>query len=572
VKAMTEMRWWRPGAQSWLSKTLDRRMLEEVGLAVQYVLVNDAAAWGAATKGEEGAETWALPQVKESAEAWALRQVTEELERIMGLVSEGVLGAVTAAIDGLPEEKRFGLKIYATKEEGDTARAADPVEQAWMWPWDRDEGETLCRASMMVIEAAKRIAPDWDGLGKWLPLLAKHGGLAAWKCDKEPSVALEILVAAAADVWRRQSERAKSSVPGVTRAVVRNAVLLLTSGNLAGQSDLSNDSVRAGKGRGKEGKGRGKEGKGRGKAGEGRGKEVGRIVTEGLEGLASMPAQVSRALVQAGLSVFGNLAGNRLVDELARRGAAIMEGFEGLAAQSVRPRVVYDGWAGLGSVVMPGHKGTSDLRAMGAAGAAVHWTGGNGWTGGGLWTCSEKRGSRHFGPGEVAFVLGDAFMSGFALVLPQGKSLTAREARRVIPVLSADPPMGAVRPNEAGAVYGLARLFILELVDRSPELVTHGGIKLTLQDWHKMATMAGVPLKRLKYVLTSWKENESEKAPALILRVGGDMWTLAAPRWKELLFIVDGGHRRITGKEAGLEGSAEKTAEAVKLRRDLKGR
>jgi len=207
---MIEMRWWRPKAHSFFSKILDLRMLEEVGPAVQYVLVNDAAAWGAVTEG---------------AEAWALLRVTGELERIIGLVSSGVLGAMTKAVDGLPEEKRFGLKIYATKEEGDTARAADPVEQAWMWPWDRDEGETLCRASMLVFEAARRIAPGWKGLGEWLAKLAEYAGPKAWKCGKEPSVALEILVSAAAAAWRRRSEESAAHakralvIPGVPWAV-----------------------------------------------------------------------------------------------------------------------------------------------------------------------------------------------------------------------------------------------------------------------------------------------------------------------------------------------------------------
>jgi len=214
---MTEIPWWRPGAHGFPSKTLDARMLEEVGPAVQYVLLNDAAAWGAVTKG---------------AEAWALLRVTGKLERIIGLVLTGVLGTVTAAVDGLSDDARAkaaeeneALQAEWVEEQGpkglafaeiDALTFADVWIQSVAWPWDRDEGETLCRASMLVIDAAERIAPGWDGLAKWQKHLAEHAGTEAWKCDnEEPSVALEILVSAAAWEWKRETR-----FPAVLRGFV----------------------------------------------------------------------------------------------------------------------------------------------------------------------------------------------------------------------------------------------------------------------------------------------------------------------------------------------------------------
>jgi len=266
---MTEMRWWRPGPHpDWLldekfvPKTLGRAMLEEVGPAVQYVLVNDAAAWGAVTKGAA-----ARRAVTKGAEAWALRQVKEELERIIGLVSTGVLGSATAAVDGLSDDARAkaaeeneALQAEWVEEQGpkglafaeiDALTFADVWIQSFAWPWDRDEGAHLCRASMLVIDAAKRIAPGWDGLAKWQKHLAESDGPAAWECtDERPSLALVVLVSAAAWTWREDKRRAK--MPTATLHPLAAAAAAATLNKEGDFYRSVNSLVKGGRSRGLE--------------------------------------------------------------------------------------------------------------------------------------------------------------------------------------------------------------------------------------------------------------------------------------------------------------------------------
>lgn len=164
--------------------------IERAAPAVQWHLRELAEEWG---------------RVKD-AEAWAVPIVREALERVVGKVSAGVLHALGGAAEGLPEEERFQVIVYESKAAADAARASDPLALAWRWPWECDEGATLCRASAFVLEEVERIWPSWDRLGEAREKLTEAGP-SAWDDgdDGEPALALRVLTWPVAAKWYRDT-------------------------------------------------------------------------------------------------------------------------------------------------------------------------------------------------------------------------------------------------------------------------------------------------------------------------------------------------------------------------------
>lgn len=323
----------------------------------------------------------------------------------------------------------------------------------------------------------------------------------------------------------RELERARSSRPAVVRATLADVLLPVMSRQ--GTLPMLDD----------------------GRVRDAKGRELGRI--------ALVSARMTHEGVRRGLELFGTVTGNRLLKSLVLRSHEQQERGDPFAL-----RVRYlRGYAGLAEALGYRAKDTSELVRLAHAGAAVVWA--TPYARGlSLWALAETRGNERR-PGEVAFTLNTPLAPGYAAELADAKhnSLPARTARRLVPELRYEPPTGAVRPNEAGAVWTLHRRFLLELVDRAEELVTHGGVSLSVDDWRRFAGEVGLPLATLPRVLDAWRAGESDTAPALLAEPEPGCFTLADVHDLERRFLLEAGARRLKGREAGRKGKGAKSAD-----------
>ncbi len=441
-------------------------------------------------------------RVQTGRETWAVLRLRDALNRVVGRVALAFVDWVDSLGPG----------------------AVDTADG-----WD---AASVRRASCAaVMEEAGRIAPRSEEWAKSLKGIAEVAGEDAdlWQPeDEQPSWGVRILALACAAQWLDS----ESKRPALTRVVTASMIHV----PMRAQLNLFDETLVE----------------------DAKKRPVGRIDVSTVPGI---DARTALALVHRGIGVLGEVPGQRLIDRVLIRAHHAKE-----AGEADFRRVAWRG--GLEAVaadIMPGQKDWAKLRALFAAGSAVQWVAGDGgWAGGGLWTYTERRGGNGRGAGEVALVLGDALLKGFVHTI-KGNSLTARESRQLVPILEHEPPMKAVRANEAGAVWQLSRLFVFRSVVHAPELVTEGGILLTPEDWQRLAEEAGLPRKVVPKVLDSWLEDESARAPALLKR-DGDRWTLADAHEAARVFIENGGRERIEGGKNGRKGSASKKLAAVQKR------
>lgn len=329
-------------------------------------------------------------------------------------------------------------------------------------------------------------------------------------------------------VWARikaERARARSSRPAVVRATMADVLLPVMSrqGTLPTLDD--------------------------GRVLDGKRRELGRI--------ALVSARMTNEGVRRGLELFGSVVGNRLLKSLVLRSHEQQERGDPFAL-----RVRYaGGWAGLAEALGYQAKDTTSLLHLAEAGASVVWSTPHA-RGLALWALAVTRGNQRR-PGEVAFTLNTPLAPGYAAELADegSTSLVARTARRLVPELRYEPPTGAVRPNEAGAVWTLHRRFLLELVDRAEELVTLGGVALSSDDWRRFAKEVGLPPATLAKVLDSWKAGESAAAPALLIEPEPGRWALADPHDLERRFLLEAGERRLKGRAHGKKAKQGKLAD-----------
>ncbi len=139
---------------------------------------------------------------REGAEAWAVQAVRERLEAVNGRMAVGIL----RSLDEHPRRQPEGLGLVGAWRIGQ--------HLSWSWPFGRDEGASLCRASLALLEEADRLAAgaDWsraraektlgeiDGPGVWRPHGEKWRGVP---------MAVRMLCGAAAVRWKADRERAR---------------------------------------------------------------------------------------------------------------------------------------------------------------------------------------------------------------------------------------------------------------------------------------------------------------------------------------------------------------------------
>ena len=279
-------------------------------------------------------------------------------------------------------------------------------------------------------------------------------------------------------------------------------------------------------------------------------------------GAIVVDADTTLAVVRAGAALLGSEPGHEMIHELVHRA------FDAHEAGASDPRRVgfIGGWGALAEAIGYGKGDHSILKLIAKAGQAIEWQTRH-IGAGGLWTWTDKRGSRHGGAGEVAFVLGDALLPGLAAAMkrePLARTLSAREARRLVVEPRYKPPTSGVRPNERGAVWTLWRLFMLELTDKSVEYCGKGSIAVTVPRWRELHEQARLPWATHEKVLASWLEGESAKAPAFLAELEPGRFDLAPVHDLERVFLAEQGRRRL---ESATEGAKGPRAKASKKRK-----
>jgi len=260
-------------------------------------------------------------------------------------------------------------------------------------------------------------------------------------------------------------------------------------------------------------------------------------------------AVVDSELIRTGLFSLGSLAGHRTINTVVHKVHQQHE--EGVA--DWRTVEFEGGWSGLKAEIGMANADTGELQSILYAGQHVHWQSKNRDEAcGGLWTWGVARGSRAR-RGWVRIVAGDILSPGLASAM-RGTSKAARDARKLLPELRHEPPLDAIRRNEQGAAYTLARVFIGRLVDHAEEVYLRGGVRLTEQDWIDMARAAGFPATLIGKLRDSWLEGNTT-SPALIERVEKDRWALAENHAPELEFIKAGGKKSANGRARGKKGA-----------------
>lgn len=270
-------------------------------------------------------------------------------------------------------------------------------------------------------------------------------------------------------------------------------------------------------------------------------------------GTVSLTTDASLEAVRRGAHLLGTVAAHKLLRRLVHRSHAERERLARGEGSGDYRRVAFVGGmkAALSEIGLGPNYGDV-IRDIARAGQCIVLETPYVQTSG-LWTWAERRGSRR-GPGEVSFVLGDIIAPGYAtdLRLTAGNGASARRARRLVPELRHEPPMG-VSTDQHGAVWTLHRLWLVEFVDLAEQLARDGAVLITPQRRVELAAMAQLSRMSHERALDAWVAGD-RKAPPLVVKVGPDAWTLASSHKLELDFIAQGGARRISGRKDGRRG------------------
>jgi len=266
-------------------------------------------------------------------------------------------------------------------------------------------------------------------------------------------------------------------------------------------------------------------------------------------GRIALTTEATIEVVRRGAHALGTVPAHRLIRALIHRSHDAWN----RGVQDPRKVVFEGGWAGLLDALAVSQKNHDIIKAIAHAGQCIVWETPHA-NGEGLWLWSERRGTKR-ASGEVAFVLGDALTPGYADAMTRaGDSLPARIARRLVPELRYEPPMGGARTNDQGPIWTLQRLMLLHMVDHAEQLAANGGVVITPQRWVELAQQAGVSPRIVNRTLDAWIAGESETAPPLVKRVDPDAWTLADHHAPERDFITAGGAERVEGRRRRANG------------------
>lgn len=173
-------------------------------------------------------------------------------------------------------------------------------------------------------------------------------------------------------------------------------------------------------------------------------------------------------------------------------------------------------------------------------------------------TFTEAKGQR---AAHLTIMVGLALLPDYVFELAQTKSLEARRARDLIPLLPLPPIIG--RANEAGAQATLSMHVVRHLRDHAPELAQQGSAPMPFDTFARMGDASGLPRPMAKPVLDAWLKDGSD-APAFLKAIGPDRYTLGDTYQAERAFLTEGGQRSLDSRAAG-QGAA-KRRQAARVR------
>ena len=217
---------------------------------------------------EEWPHLWGLDD--DDPRAWAMEEVRKRLELVRGRLASGMVHEVeqlhASRLSGVewltewPKEIPDGWVVLALPPEqpGGPQRigwrprtsADDRLGLPWLaWPWGRDEGRDLCRASSYALEEAAVWANEalrgWEGRAVAAGELAAADGVDAWRSDgKRPALVLRIFLRVAAEAWKKRDRFGMSMLPPLLPAALRgkSGVRQVADAN-AGRPALGVESV-----------------------------------------------------------------------------------------------------------------------------------------------------------------------------------------------------------------------------------------------------------------------------------------------------------------------------------------
>jgi hypothetical protein len=262
--------------------------------------------------------------------------------------------------------------------------------------------------------------------------------------------------------------------------------------------------------------------------------------------------QLDKLLVQ-GVTLLGSLNGSRLLH------FEVVTGHRQVVSGNPDPRKisVEGGWSGLAkSIGAPSKKAADEVHALVVAQAHARFTLHDGTYGNQLsYTVGPARRGRS---SMVSLILGDVLLPSFIFGFAGLQSRTARDDRKLVPMLAELPPLVGSRQLH-GPQAALHSAVMIELRRRAVELVTAGGVRLTLDDFCRLAEPLGLSVKILPQLLDRWTQDGPD-GPAFLSRVGPDLYTLGDSHRAARDFLISGGKEEIRGQAKGRRGVKDKLA------------
>lgn len=150
---------------------------------------------------------------------------------------------------------------------------------------------------------------------------------------------------------------------------------------------------------------------------------------------------------------------------------------------------------------------------------------------------------------QVEITLGTVLLPQYVKLL-EGKQHPSIHASKLVPMPSALPPFGDIRPNDHGRVASLQLETLREMRLRATELVEHGGVFLNVEDLGSRFRLSPTTVRR---VIDIWVAGD-DKTPAFLQWVGAP-WnsrlTLTSTHRLALEFMLDGGQRELNATRNG---------------------
>lgn len=140
---------------------------------------------------------------------------------------------------------------------------------------------------------------------------------------------------------------------------------------------------------------------------------------------------------------------------------------------------------------------------------------------------------------DVRITLTDPLLPLFTHTLDQGRSITARESRQVVPMLRELPSFVGKRRDDYAAQGRFAFEIVREMRDRAVELVEHHGV---LMPWDQVAKRVAMRTP-WRSVVDAWSGSTDEGGPLLVRRDG--RFTLSDAHAAEREYLEEAGRLSI---------------------------